>query len=227
MVGGIEVSVDGGVTWHPATGRGTWSYSWLPVGAATVTIKSRAADDSANVETPSAGNTVTVKSQACPCSLWPASVVPGSTSIDDSGAVNLGMKFTSDVKGLVSGVRFYKGAGNTGTHVGALWSLSGTLLGSVTFSGETASGWQTMRFASPIQIAANTVYVVSYYAPLGHYAGDNNGFSMAGVDNAPLHALKDGVNGGNGIYLYQSSRGFPNATWLGSNYYVDMIFSPN
>jgi hypothetical protein len=227
VVGGIEVSVDGGVTWHPATGRGTWSYSWLPVGASTVTIKSRAADDSANVETPSAGNTVTVKSQACPCSLWPASVVPGSTSIDDSGAVNLGMKFTSDLKGLVSGVRFYKGAGNTGTHVGALWSLSGTLLGSVTFSGETASGWQTMSFASPIQIAANTVYVVSYYAPLGHYAGDNNGFSTAGVDNAPLHALKDGVNGGNGIYLYQSSRGFPNATWLGSNYYVDVIFSPN
>ena len=227
VVGGVEVSIDGGTTWHPATGRGSWTYSWLPAGAATVTIKTRAVDDSGNLEVPSAGTTITVKAQSCPCSVWSPAAVPGSTSIDDPGAVNLGMKFTSEVKGLVSGVRFYKGSGNTGTHVGALWSASGTLLGSVTFTGETASGWQQMNFASPIQIAANTVYVVSYYAPLGHYAGDNNGFSAAGVDNAPLHALKDGVNGGNGLYLYQSSNGFPNATWLGSNYWVDVVFTPN
>src|ERR1700747_3743683 len=28
VVGGIEVSVDGGQTWHRATGRESWSYSW-------------------------------------------------------------------------------------------------------------------------------------------------------------------------------------------------------
>ena len=227
VVGGVEVSIDGGATWHPATGRGSWTYTWLPAGSATVTIKTRAVDDSGNLEVPGAGTTITVRAQSCPCSVWSAAALPASTSIDDPGAVNLGMKFTSEVKGLVSGVRFYKGSGNTGVHVGALWTVSGTLLGSVTFAGESASGWQQMNFASPIQIAANTVYVVSYYAPLGHYAGDNNGFSAAGIDNAPLHALKDGVNGGNGIYLYQSSNGFPNATWLGSNYWVDVVFSPN
>ena len=227
VVGGVEVSVDGGTTWHPATGRGAWTYNWLPAGAATVVIKSRAVDDSGNLEVPSAGTSVTVRPQSCPCSLWSASAVPGSPSINDTGAVNLGMKFTAEVKGLVSGVRFYKGAGNTGTHVGALWSASGTLLGSVNFTGETASGWQQMNFGSPIQIAANTVYIVSYYAPLGHYAGDNNGFSSAGIDNPPLHALKDGVSGGNGVYLYQTSNGFPNSTWLGSNYWVDVVFTPN
>ena len=227
VVGGVEVSIDGGTTWHPATGRGSWTYSWLPAGAATVVIKSRAVDDSGNLEVPGAGRTVTVHAQSCPCSVWSAAAVPGTPSVDDAGAVNLGMKFTSDVKGLVSGVRFYKGAGNTGAHVGALWSLSGTLLGSVTFTGETASGWQQMNFASPIQIAANTVYVVSYYAPLGHYSGDNNGFTAAGIDNVPLHALKDGANGGNGLYVYQSSNGFPNGTWLGSNYWVDVLFTPN
>ncbi len=123
-------------------------------------------------------------------------------------------------------MRFYKGDGNNGTHVGALWSSTGTLLGSVTFTGETASGWQQMNFASPIQIAANTVYIVSYLAPLGYYAGDNNGFSAA-VNSTPLHALQDGTSGGNGVYLYGTANAFPNQTWSASNYWVDLVFTPN
>ena len=30
VVGGVEVSVDGGATWHPAAGRATWTYTWTP-----------------------------------------------------------------------------------------------------------------------------------------------------------------------------------------------------
>src|SRR5207248_3723209 len=30
IVGGVEVSVDGGATWHPAAGRSSWSYTWMP-----------------------------------------------------------------------------------------------------------------------------------------------------------------------------------------------------
>ena len=30
IVGGVEVSVDGGQTWHPATGRADWRYTWTP-----------------------------------------------------------------------------------------------------------------------------------------------------------------------------------------------------
>ncbi len=152
--------------------------------------------------------------------------MPGSPSIADNGPVNLGVKFQSDVKGLISGVRFYKGSGNTGTHVGTVWTLAGASLGSVTFTNETASGWQQMNFATPIQIAANTVYVVSYFAPAGHYAGDNGGLA-SGVDNAPLHALQDGVSGGDGVYVYSSSNKFPNSTWSSSNYWVDVVFTPN
>ena len=226
VVGGVEVSVDGGSTWHPATGRASWTYTWSPTTAATLVIMSRAVDDSGNVETPSAGVSISVVTQACPCTVWPATAVPGTASVADYSGVNLGMKFTSDVKGLVSAVRFYKGDGNNGTHVGALWSSTGTLLGSVTFTGETASGWQQMNFASPIQIAANTVYIVSYLAPLGYYAGDNNGFSAA-VNSTPLHALQDGTSGGNGVYLYGTANAFPNQTWSASNYWVDLVFTPN
>ena len=40
-----------------------------------------------------------------------------------------------------------------------------------------------------------------------------------------VHLLRDGVSGGNGVYLYSSSLGFPNQTWNSSNYWVDVVFS--
>jgi hypothetical protein len=48
-VGGVEVSVGGG-SWHPAAGRESWSYSWTPGASGAVTIRSRAVDDSGNLE---------------------------------------------------------------------------------------------------------------------------------------------------------------------------------
>ena len=60
-VGGVEVSVDGGATWRAATGRNAWTYSWTaPNTNGQINIKSRAVDDSLNLETPTAGITVTV-----------------------------------------------------------------------------------------------------------------------------------------------------------------------
>ena len=55
VVAGVEVSVDGGATWHPATGRENWTYAWTPAIARPVTIMSRAMDDSGNRREPSAG----------------------------------------------------------------------------------------------------------------------------------------------------------------------------
>ncbi len=63
------------------------------------------------------------------------------------------MKFSSEVTGNVTGVRFYKAAANTGTHIGSLWSAGGTLLASATFTGESASGWQQVNFSSPVPIS--------------------------------------------------------------------------
>ena len=49
-VGAVEVSTDGGASWHPAEGRESWTYSWVPpVPGAPVTVLTRAADDSANL----------------------------------------------------------------------------------------------------------------------------------------------------------------------------------
>ena len=132
------------------------------------------------------------------------------------------MKFRSDVSGYVTGVRFYKGVGNTGTHVANLWSSSGTLLASATFTSETATGWQQVNFASPVAVTAGATYVVSYHTGSGHYAQDVNYFAN-GVDKAPLHAPSTASSGGNGVYAYGGS-GFPTNTWNASNYWVDVVF---
>ena len=60
LVAGVEVSVDSGVTWHPATGLNSWSYTWKANKAGTFSVLSRAVDDSGNIETPSAGASVNI-----------------------------------------------------------------------------------------------------------------------------------------------------------------------
>jgi hypothetical protein len=144
--------------------------------------------------------------------LWPGTTVPGSVDGGPDGSVELGMKFRSDVNGTITGIRFYKASTNTGTHVANLWTSTGTKLATATFTGETASGWQQVLFSSPVSITANTVYVVSYHANNGHYSADLNYFATTGVDSPPLHALANGVSGGNGVYAYGTTSLFPNQT---------------
>ena len=85
------------------------------------------------------------------------------------------------------------------------------MLGRATFTDETASGWQQVSFAAPVAIAADTVYVASYLAPQGRFAGDSNYFANAGVDRGVLHALQDGVSGGNGVYVLHRIECVPDA----------------
>ena len=145
----------------------------------------------------------------------------------------LGVKFTSSVNGWVAGVRFYKGAGNNGTHTGTLWSSTGTQLATGTFTNETASGWQTLIFANPVQIQANTVYVASYYDPDGHYAADPDQFYPAPTGSPYLQPLyspplsrgsgQPATTVGNGVFN-AGGPGFPTSTYQGTGYGVDVIF---
>ena len=153
--------------------------------------------------------------------IWSAAAAPVNASTADAQAVELGVRFRSDLAGYVTGIRFYKGALNTGTHVAHLWTNTGTLLASGTFVNETASGWQEVEFTSPVAIAANTTYVASYFAPAGGYAADGGYFAISS-DSTPLHALASGVSGGNGLYQYGG--GFPTASYNSTNYWVDVVF---
>jgi hypothetical protein len=52
VVGGVEVSTDSGTTWHPAEGTTRWTYRWKSESSTAPTIRSRAVDDSGNLEAP-------------------------------------------------------------------------------------------------------------------------------------------------------------------------------
>ena len=223
-VAAVEVSFDNGASWHTAQGTTSWTYQWQPGAVGTATIKSRAIDDSGNVETPSAGLSVAVNAGVCPCPSLLASSVPTVASVDDPNPVELGMKFRSDVGGTVTGVRFYRGANNLGTHIGNLWTVSGTLLATAQFvETDSVPGWQQVLFSTPVGISANTTYVVSYHTG-GNYAADGAYFATAGVDASPLHADPTTIAGGNGVFQY-GPVGFPTQTFNATNYWVDVVFS--
>jgi hypothetical protein len=162
--------------------------------------------------------------QSADAALWPSTAAPAVVEADDAASVELGVRFRSDVAGSIVALRFYKGAGNAGPHIGNLWTAAGTNLARVTFAGETASGWQQMDLPVPVAIAAGTTYVASCFCPQGRYAADNGAFATQGRDAPPLHAPADGVEGGNGVYAYAGSTSFPTETFQSTNYWVDVVF---
>ncbi|WP_341486477.1 DUF4082 domain-containing protein [Pararhizobium sp. A13] len=167
---------------------------------------------------------LTVGAQGATQNVFAAGTTPAVVSVNDNNQVNLGMKFQADVAGWITGFRFYKGSTNTGTHTGYLWTTTGALLASATFTNESASGWQSANLSQQVAIQANTTYVVSY-STNGNYSATSNFFS-SGVNNGNLHALSSAQSGGNGVYAYGAAGLFPDSTYNSSNYYVDVAFRP-
>lgn len=218
VVAGVEVSLNGGQSWHPATGRGSFSYSGVVTGVGDSVVQARAIDDSGNIQSNPATLSGTV---ACPCSLF-GDAVPTTIDSNDSSPVTVGVKFTPSADGFISGLRFYKAAANTGTHTGTLYKSDGTVLSTVTFANESASGWQTASFGTAVPVNAGSTYVASYVAPNGHYSGDNEYFAYKNVNSGPLTAL-GGYANPNGVYSVTG--GMPGLSYQQTNYYVDVLFS--
>ncbi len=205
----------------------------VPAGSPTATFEATATTEPSGGESTqtvlvtaslnSAAQSETFTLIICPCSVWPSTAEPLNPASTNTQAIEVGMKFTSNIAGYITGVRFFKGATNKGTHVGSLWAPDGSELGHVAFASETKSGWQTAYFASPVAITPNTTYVISYHAPLGHNAADNGAFTTP-LSNLPLQALGDGQNGANGVYTL-GARAFPVTGASATNYWVDAIFN--
>ncbi len=217
LVAGVEVSIDGGTTWRKASGRESWSYAWNAQAAGTYVIMARAADDSVNLGAASTGVAVTISLPSTQ-SMWTFADKPTEVHIQDRNAVELGMRFTSDAAGTVSGVRFYKGFYNQGGHTGSLWSADGTLLATATFTDETLEGWQTVTFSNPVAINPGTAYIVSYHSQ-GFYSADT-GYFNAARSNGHLTA-----QAGAGVYAYGSSTLFPDTVFQNENFWVDVLFN--
>jgi hypothetical protein len=144
---------------------------------------------------------------------------PSSEPFTDA-PIELGMKFQSAVAGKVTAIRYWKDATEpAGGHTGRLWDASGNSLATVTFSGETASGWQQQELTTPVTIQANTTYVVSVNA-VSAYAASGAGLASA-VVNGNLSSVADGANG-----VYGSAGTFPTQNFNSTNYFRDVSFSP-
>lgn len=217
-VAGVEVSLDGGTSWSAATGTASWSYTFLQRGLGSTPVRVRAMDDSANI---GAEATRAFNAQ-CPCSIFGAEV-PKVPAANDPNAVELGVRFVALADGFVTGVRFYKGSGNSGTHVGSLWSSAGQRLGQATFTNESATGWQSVTFATPVAVAAGQAYVASYTAPSGNYALEKWGFSARSRETGAL--MVEGGYGAPAGGLFANPGQFPSQSSQNANYFVDVSFT--
>ncbi len=151
--------------------------------------------------------------------------IPSNTTINDKmGAIEVGMKFISAVNGTVSGIKFYKSTGNTGTHTVQLYNYYGAPLATVICEAETDSGWQTVIFPTPVPIVADQMYVAAYHSSLGNYSAEFYGLKKA-ITNGPLTALADSARGLNGVFRYTEILDFPIYGFKGSNYWVDVLFN--
>ena len=125
VVGGVEISVDGGTTWHPATGRATWTYQWTPFALGPVTIKSRATDDSGNIESAGPGVTVeTVVDIAGPVSPFLSAVSPGVEAVNVSIGAIITATFSQPMDPATIGASTFELRNAAGTLVAATVTYS-------------------------------------------------------------------------------------------------------
>jgi hypothetical protein len=173
--------------------------------------------------TPTATPTPT-PTPASNASLFSPTDVPANATWNDPNPVEMGVKFQTSSPGAVTGIRFYKGSQNVGTHAGHLWSSSGKLLATATFTNESASGWQQVNLPSSVALTPGTTYIVSYHTN-GFYSADPSFFNDA-VTTGPLTAPSSSPSAGNGVYAYGTSGTFPGSTYNSTNYWVDLAFLP-
>ncbi|MBL9166325.1 MAG: tandem-95 repeat protein, partial [Verrucomicrobiales bacterium] len=83
-VAAVEVSTDGGQSWHPASGRESWTYSFTPCNAGLYSIRARAVDDSGNIGPASSSRVLNVG-------------IPGSVDYVINGSFDCGFEELPDV----------------------------------------------------------------------------------------------------------------------------------
>lgn len=156
---------------------------------------------------------------------------PYNSNFNDPDAVNVGVTFNVRGAPFVSGVKFYKGVDNTGTHVAHLYDVTtSTELASATFSGETSSGWQSVSFSSNVQVRDDHSYKVWVSMPNGHYAADG---TFAGGSNyfGPFGHGQYGDSedvviipaGNSGSYSYTSDHTVVPSNATSNNYWVSPV----
>lgn len=224
----IERSTNGSNGWSliGTTGAGVTTYTDSNLAAGTTyyyrvtAVANGMLSDHSNTANATTTGTPVV---ATATSLWSSTYTPWINAFS-WGSLELGTKFTSDVAGTITGMKFYKPPWMNGfVHIGHLWSSTGVLLATARFTNETRSGWQQVTFSNPVAIQPGTTYVVSYSTGGGFFGITTNYFRTSGYDNGTLHAPSDRSSGGNGVLNFAGRDPIYGAS--GMNFWTDVVFA--
>ena len=230
VVGGVEVSIDGGATWHPADGRASWTLHAGRHGRpGTSRITVRAVDDSGNLETPSA-----------PAS--PSTVGAGALPVldlgrrDDAGRrrrrrrpapVELGVQVPLRRRRLRSPASASTRApANTGTHVGNLWTRDGHAAGDGDLHRRDRLGLAAGD-ASPTPVAVTAEHDLRRLVPRARRPLRRRRRLLRAArrrQRAAARARATASTAATASTRYGAERRFPTSTFKSSNYWVDVVF---
>ena len=155
VVAGVEVSTDNGVSWSPASGTSDWSHTFDAKGVRTMQVRARAIDDSGNIGATTDPTEVT---STCPCTML-GSQTPAILGSRDNAATNgleLGLRFRPSTAGTATALRFFRGVGDSSTHVGRLYRSDGALLAQATFPPSTGQGWEEAALTNPVALCGQS-----------------------------------------------------------------------
>jgi Domain of unknown function (DUF4082) len=187
-----------------------------------------------NVPPPSPCNTCTIKIfssvSMVPCcglttsswNIFPTQVPTLGPFNDGPGGITVGLKFFTQIATTVTGVRFYKIAGMAGPHTGLIYDNTGTLVQSIAFGTETASGWQSVDFTAPVALPANTTYMIAVFMADGNYTATQHALTAAITNGALTAPASTGPPPNqNGLFTYGVAAALPASGNLDQNYWVD------
>lgn len=131
---------------------------------------------------------------------------------DTSPGQEVGTRFYTTQEGCVTGLRFWRAPGETGTNTLRLWTYMGVQLGRGSVS--SGSGWQYVYFSGFACLDTESYYIVSVNTNT-RQAWTPNAFGGRKIINGPLVA-----DGG----YYGQPKGTMPANPSSSNFFVDVVF---
>ncbi|WP_431841288.1 DUF4082 domain-containing protein [Calidifontibacter indicus] len=166
------------------------------------------------------GGSAGAAAAVAPIGMFPDNLAPSIAADTDRVPVELGVKFTPQQSGALTAVQYYQSARATGMNRATVWSSTGKAIAQVTFPVTTKTGWRTVPLTTPVKLTAGQTYVASYFAPKGGYPTIEK--NLAAAKTVSGFRLPAGA----GVYKYGPTGGFPTSTYKGTNYLVDVVYSP-
>ena len=142
----------------------------------------------------------------------------GETS--DQQPYELGIRLIPAVNGQITGIRFWNTPDEPNGHVGHIWSDTGALLSTVTFTAEGGAGWHTAYLTKPLNVIAGQTYTASVNINT-YYPDTLNALAAPGLKTQWLASATTGPNG-----VYGAPSTWPQTAYQASDYFRDIVFQP-